>query len=117
MKTIIEILKNQINDISDIVNDVQNTKVTITIKNVQNVYRFNERINDILNNSKLILHNYQITNDYEDVINYIAYIHNFVLSNYKYNENTITYKTINSILDILEENYYNIINLIVKETN
>ena len=117
MKAIIEILKNQINDISDIVNGVQNTKVTITIKNVQNVYRFNERINDILNNSKLILHNYQITNDYEDAINDIAHIHNFILENYKYNEGAIAYKTINSILDILEENYYNIINLIIEETN
>jgi len=117
MERIIEILKNQVNDISDIVKDVQNTKVTITIKNVQNVYRFNERINYILNNTILILSNYQITYDYEDVINDIAYIHNFILENYKYNENTITYKAINSILDILEENYYNIINLIVEETN
>ena len=66
------------------------------VKNVQNVYRFNERINDILNNSKLILCNYQITNDYEEVINYIAYIHNFILENYKYNEGAIAYKTINS---------------------
>ena len=109
--TISNVLCEQVINIGLLYNEAINTKVTISIKNVENVSRFNARIKSILKyiNSLYFEYNAGII-DYNYVIDKMYYLYNLINCSYKYNEGTFCFKTINSMKDVINETIMNLTN-------
>ena len=110
-ETITNILCDQVINIGLLYNEAINTKVTISVKNVENVSRFNMRIKNILKhiNSLYFEYNAGII-DYNYVIDKMHYLYNLINCAYKYNEGTFCFKTINSMKDVINETIMNLTN-------
>ena len=110
-ETISNVLCEQVINIGLLYNEAINTKVTISIKNVENVSRFNARIKSILKyiNSLYFEYNDGII-DYNYVINKMYHLYTFINCTYKYNEGTFCFKTINSMKDVINETIMNLTN-------
>ena len=110
--TISNVLCEQVINIGLLYNEAINTKVTISIKNVENVSRFNARIKSILKyiNSLYFEYNAGII-DYNYVINKMYHLYTFINYTYKYNKGTFCFKTINSMKDVITETIENLTNI------
>ena len=121
------ILCDQVINIALLYDEAINTKVTISIKNVDNVSRFNTRIKGILKYVSNLYLEYRIKAilkyvsnlyfeyeagiiDYNYVINKMHYLYNLINCTYKYNEGTFCFKTINSMKDVINETIENLTN-------
>lgn len=109
--TISNVLCEQVINIVLLYNEAINTKITISVKNVENVSRFNMRIKSILKhiNSLYFEYNAGII-DYNYVIDKMHYLYNLINCSYKYNEGTFCFKTINSMKDVINETIMNLTN-------
>lgn len=110
-ETIANILCDQVINIGLLYNEAINTKVTISVKNVENVSRFNNRIKSILTYVNSFYFEYEAgIIDYNYVINKMRYLYNLINCAYKYNEGTFCFKTINSMKDVINETIMNLTN-------
>ena len=118
-ETIANILCNQAINIVLLYDEAINTKVTISVKNVENVSRFNNRIKSILTYVNSFYFEYEAgIIDYNYVINKMRYLYNLINCAYKYNEGTFCFKTINSMKDVINETTAAPINVItIKSEN
>ena len=110
-ETISNILCDQVINIGLLYNEAINTKVTISVKNVENVSRFNNRIKGILTHVNNLYFEYEADIiDYNYVIYKMHYIYNLINCTFKYNEGTFCFKTINSMKDVINETIMNLTN-------
>ena len=110
-ETIANILCDQVINIGLLYNEAINTKVTISVKNIENVSRFNNRIKSILTYVNSFYFEYEAgIIDYNSVINKMRYLYNLINCAYKYNEGTFCFKTINSMKDVINETIMNLTN-------
>lgn len=110
-KTIANILCDQVINIVLLYDEAINTKVTISVKNVDNVSRFNNRIKGILKYVNNLYFEYEAgIIDYNYVINEMYHLYTFINCTYKYNEGTFCFNTINSMKDVIKETIENLIN-------
>lgn len=110
-ETISNILCEQVINIGLLYNEAINTKVTISVKNVENVSRFNTRIKSILTYVNSLYFEYEAAIiDYNYVINKMYHLYTFINCTYKYNEGTFCFNTINSMKDVINETIMNLIN-------
>ena len=111
------ILCDMVIDIHKLLDEAQNTKVNITIKNASNIAKFNERIISIFNYVNSMYKEFTVTGNYEATISHMMYLYSYINENYNYKEGTYPYKSINSIKDVIDsawgdlsnsiKNYYN----------
>lgn len=105
------ILCDQVINIVLLYDEAINTKVTISVKNVENVSRFNNRIKGILKYVNNLYFEYEAgIIDYNYVINEMYHLYTFINCTYKYNEGTFCFNTINSMKDVIKETIENLIN-------
>ena len=106
------ILCDQVINIVLLYDEAINTKVTISIKNVENVSRFNNRIKGILTYVNNLYFEYEAgVIDYNYVINEMYHLYTFINCTYKYNEGTFCFKTINSMKDVITETIEDLTNI------
>ena len=110
-ETISNILCEQVINIVLLYNEAINAKITISVKNVENVSRFNSRIKSILKDTNSLYFEYNAgIIDYNYVIYKMHYLYNLINCSYKYNEGTFCFKTINSMKDVINETIMNLTN-------
>ena len=108
-ETISNVLCGQVINIGLLYNEAINTKVTISVKNVENVSRFNNRIKSILTYVNNLYFEYEAgIIDYNYVINEMYHLYTFINCSYKYNKGTFCFKTINSMKDVINETIENL---------
>lgn len=110
-KTIANILCDQVINIVLLYDEAINAKVTISVKNVDNVSRFNNRIKGILKYVSNLYFEYEVgIIDYNYVINEMYHLYTFIDCTYKYNKGTFCFRTINSMKDVINETIENLTN-------
>ena len=110
-ETISNILCDQVINIVLLYDEAINTKVTISVKNVENVSRFNNRIKGILTHVNNLYFEYEAgIIDYNYVIDKMHYLYNLINCTYKYNKGTFCFRTINSMKDVINETIENLTN-------
>ena len=110
-ETISNVLCEQVINIVLLYNEAINTKITISVKNVENVSRFNSRIKSILKDTNSLYFEYNAgIIDYNYVINEMYHLYTFIDCTYKYNKGTFCFRTINSMKDVINETIENLTN-------
>ena len=101
-----DILSLQVKNIRNLVNEAKETQITITVASTPVIERFVERLESILSYVKKFelyhifmpgeICRYKVLSDLE-------YLKNHIETKYTYREGTFAYKTMNSILDVINE--------------
>ena len=99
-----DILSLQIKNIRNLVNEAKETQITITVASAPVIERFVERLESILSCVENIDYLYMIgAVDIYKVMSALENLKNHIETKYTYREGTFAYKTMNSILDVINE--------------